>query len=56
MKAEQEGGDNAEVASATADGPEQVGILFGAGAHLLAARQNDLGLEQVVNREPALAG
>ena len=56
MQPEQERGDDAEVAAAAADGPEQVGILVGAGAHLLAARQNDLGLEQVVDREPALAG
>ena len=56
MQPEQEGGDDAEVASPAADGPEEVGILVRAGAYLLAARENDVGFEQVVDRKPAFAG
>jgi hypothetical protein len=56
MQAEQERGDDAKVATTAPDGPEEVGIVVGAGVHLLAARQDELGLEQVVDREPALAG
>jgi hypothetical protein len=48
---EQERGDDAEVAAAAADRPVQVGVLVGARAHAVAARQHQLGLEQVVDRE-----
>ena len=55
VQAEQERRDDAEVAAAAADRPEQVGVLVGARAHALAVREHDLGLEQVVDRQPALA-
>ena len=56
MQAEGERGDDAEVAAAAADRPEQVGVLVGARADALAAGQHELGLEQVVDRQAALAG
>ena len=56
VQPEEERRDDAEVAAAAADRPEEVGVLVGARAHALAAREHDLRLEQVVDREPALAG
>ena len=56
VQAERERRDDAEVAAAAADRPEQVGVLVLARADALAARQDDLRLEQVVDREAALAG
>ena len=56
MQPEQERGDDAEVAAAAADRPVEVGVLLGVGAHALAAREHQLGLEEVVDRQPELAG
>ena len=56
VQAEEERGDDAEVAAAAADRPVQVGVLVRRGADPLAAREHDLGLEQVVDRQAALAG
>ena len=56
MQPEQERRDDAEVAAAPADRPEQVGVLVGARANALAVREHHLGFEQVVDREAALAG
>ena len=53
---EEEGGDDAEVAAAAPDRPVEVRVLVGAGTHALAARQHDLGLDQVVDRQAAFAG
>ena len=47
--------DDAEVAAAAADRPEQVRVRVGVGAHELAVRGHDVGREQVVDREPVLA-
>ena len=55
VQPEQERGDDAEVAAAAADRPVKVGVLVGAGAHALAAREHHLGLEQVVDGQAALA-
>ena len=55
MQPEQERGDDAEVAAAAPDRPVQIGVLLLAGADALAARQHELSLEQVVDRESALA-
>ena len=55
MQVEAEGGDDAEVPPAAADRPEEVWVLVRAGANLLPACEYDLGLEQVVDRQSALA-
>jgi len=54
VQPEDERGDHAEVAAAAPDRPEQVGVLLAAGAHALAAREHELGLEQVVDRQAEL--
>ena len=51
VQPELERGDDAEVAAAAADRPEEVGMLVGAGAHLLAVGEHHVGGEQVVDRE-----
>ena len=56
MQPEDEGGDDAEVAAAAADRPEEVGVLVCGCSHLLAAGEDDVGLEQVVDAETAFAG
>jgi hypothetical protein len=56
VQPELEGGDDAEVAAAAADRPEQVGVLPLAGPHALAVGQHQLGGEQVVDGEAAAAG
>ena len=48
-------GDDAEVAAAAAQRPEQVGVLVGGGADELAARGHELDGEHVVGREAVLA-
>ena len=55
MGAELERGDDAEVAAAAADRPEQVGVLVRARAGLGAVGEDHVRLEQVVDREPVLA-
>ena len=52
---EEERGDDAEVPAAAPERPEQVGVLVGARADAFAAREHDVRLEQVVDREPVLA-
>ncbi len=49
-------GDDAEVAAAAADRPEQVRVLVGAGGDLRAVGEDDVRAEQVVDREAVLAG
>ena len=48
-------GDDAEVAAATADGPEQLGIVVFVDAAHPAVGGDDLGLDERVHREPVLA-
>jgi hypothetical protein len=55
MQAEDERRHDAEVAAAAAEGPEEVGILVGAGGDALAAGQHDVGRQRVVDRQPVLA-
>ena len=43
MCLENEGGDDAEVATASANGPKELLVLVSAGHHLLAVGQYDLG-------------
>ena len=45
-----EGGDDAEVAAAAADGPEEIGMLGRAGVNRVAVREDEIGAEQVVDR------
>ena len=53
---ELEGRDNAESAAGTAQRPEQVRVVGGVGADGAAVGQHDLGGDDVVDREPVLAG
>ena len=56
MQTEKEGRDDAEVAAAASDCPEQVGMLVGAGPDRLAVREHDLGVEEVIDGETAPTG
>ena len=56
MRLEQEAGDDAEIAAAAAQRPEQVGILGLAGGHEAAVGKHDVGLEEVVDGQPVFAG
>ena len=55
MQAELELGDDAEVPAAAAEAPEEIRVLVGARAHELAVGGDDVGREQVVDREAVLA-
>ncbi len=48
-------GHDAEVCPRTADGPEEVGFLDGAGDPSPAVRRDDLDREQAVDRHPVLS-
>src|SRR2546421_11909424 len=54
MQVELQAGDDAEVAAAAAQPPEQFGRLCAAGAHDLARRKYDLGADEVVTGEAVL--
>ncbi len=56
MQPEEKGRDDAEVAATAPDRPVEVGVPVRGGTNRLTAREHDLGLEQVVDRETALAG
>ena len=56
MQAEGERGDHAEVSAATAQRPEQVGVLRFGRRHHAPVGQHDLGLQQVVDGQAVLAG
>jgi hypothetical protein len=49
VQAQLEGGDDAEVAAAAAQRPEQVGVLVGRGADSAAVGQHHLGGDEVVD-------
>ena len=55
MEAEVEGGDDAEIAAAAADAPEEVGVLVLAGHDLAPVGGHDLGGDEIVADEAALA-
>ncbi len=55
MKTELQPRDDAEVAAAAAERPEQVRVLLGVDAQELAVRRDDLGGEQVVDGHAVLA-
>ena len=55
VRLERELGHDAEVAAAAAQRPEEVGVLVGARGHRLPVREDDLGAEQVVDREAVRA-
>jgi hypothetical protein len=52
VQAQLEGGDDAEVAAAAAQRPEQVRVLVGAGADLAPVGEDDVGGDEVVDRHP----
>lgn len=54
VQAEQERGDDAEVSAAAADRPVQVGVLVRARAHVRAVGQDEFGLQEIVDGQPAL--
>src|SRR5919108_304757 len=54
VQPEAEAGDDAEVAAAAADRPEQVGLRVRIDAEHLAVSGDELGAEQGVDREPVL--
>jgi hypothetical protein len=56
VEPEQERGDDAEVAAAAAQGPEEIGVFRFAGGDEAAVRQHQIGLEQIVDGQPELAG
>ena len=56
MQPELEGGDDAEVAAAAADGPEQIRVLVGRGPQDPAVGGDDLGGDEVVDGQTELAG
>jgi hypothetical protein len=56
MQPDAHGGQHAEVAAATADGPEQVGLVRGVGGNQPAVGQDDPGAEQVVQGQAEAAG
>ena len=55
VQLEQEAGDDAEVAAAAAQRPQQVGVLLLAGGDEAAIGQHDIGLEQIVDGQAVLA-
>ena len=55
MRLEEEARHHAEVAAAAANRPEQIGMLALAGGHDAAIGKDDVGFEQVVDRQPVLA-
>jgi hypothetical protein len=54
-QAKGEGGDDADVAAAAADRPEEVRAHVGAGGHDVPLGRDDLRREEVVNGQPVLA-
>jgi hypothetical protein len=55
MRLKQETGDDAEVAAAAADRPEQLRVLCLAGGDHATVGEDEVGGEQVVDRESVLA-
>ena len=55
VQLEEEAGDDAEIAAAAAQRPEQVGVLLLAGGDEAAVGQHDVGLEQIVDGQAVLA-
>jgi hypothetical protein len=50
-----EAGGDTEVAAAAAERPEQIGVLLRVGSHEPAVGRDELGGQQVVDREPVLS-
>ena len=55
VQLEQEAGDDAEIAAAAAQRPEQVGVLLLAGGDEAAVGEHDIGLEQIVDGQAIFA-
>ena len=56
MQPEEEGGDDPEVATAAPQRPEEIRVLLLAGGDEAAVGEDDVGLEQIVDRQAELAG
>src|SRR6516225_7144919 len=56
MKPELERGDDAEIAPASAQRPEEIRVLLLARPHQLSVSGDDVGRDEVVDREPELPG
>src|SRR6266496_6020675 len=56
MQLERKSSYHAEVSTAAANGPEQIGILIGIRLYECAVRQYDVGGEQIIDGESAFAG
>ena len=56
VQPEEEGGDDSEVATTAAQRPEEVGVRLRGGGHSLSAGEDDVSLQQVVDREAELPG
>ena len=55
MRLKQKRRHHAEVAAATADRPEQVGIFVRAGDHETSIGEHDIGCQQIVDGQAVLA-
>ncbi len=55
MQLEQKRGDDAEVAAAAAQRPEEIGVLRFTGGDETAVGQDHVGLQQIVDGQPELA-
>lgn len=53
---ELEAGDDAEVRTRAADGPEQIGVMIFVGTHEAAVGEHDLGGAQPIDGEPVRSG
>src|SRR5690606_12730990 len=56
VKLEEEGRDDTEVAAAAPQRPEQIRVLALTRGHEAAVSKYDVGLQQVIDREPVLPG
>ncbi len=53
---EQEAGDNTEISAASAERPEEIGVLRLAGSDETPVREDHIGLDEVIAGEAKFAG
>ena len=56
MQLECERRDDAKIAAAAAERPEQIRIFVGVSFHKFAVRQDNVGREQIIDAQAAFAG
>ena len=56
MQLERERRDDAKIAAAAAERPEQIRIFVGVGFHKFAVRQDDIGREQIIDAQIRISG